>query len=44
MSNSSNRSIRDIRCRIFLPMRELHRGQLARLTQIDYDREMLSLR
>jgi acetyltransferase len=30
----------DIRLRFFAPLRELPRTQLARLTQIDYDREM----
>jgi acetyltransferase len=30
----------DIRYRIFMPMRDLRPAQLARLTQIDYDREM----
>ncbi len=30
----------DVRYRVFMPMRELQRHQLARLTQIDYDREM----
>ena len=30
----------DVRYRVFIPMRELQRSQLARLTQIDYDREM----
>jgi len=30
----------DIRLRFFAPLRELPRAQLARLTQIDYDREM----
>ena len=30
----------DVRYRVFMPMRELERHQLARLTQIDYDREM----
>jgi acetyltransferase len=30
----------DIRYRIFMRIRELQRSQLARLTQIDYDREM----
>lgn len=30
----------DIRYRVFMRMRELPRSQLARLTQIDYDREM----
>jgi acetyltransferase len=30
----------DVRYRLFMPMRELRRSQLARLTQIDYDREM----
>jgi acetyltransferase len=30
----------DIRFRVFIPIRELPRSQLARLTQIDYDREM----
>ena len=30
----------DIRYRIFMRIRELPRSQLARLTQIDYDREM----
>jgi acetyltransferase len=30
----------DIRYRVFMRIRELQRSQLARLTQIDYDREM----
>jgi GNAT superfamily N-acetyltransferase len=30
----------DIHFRVFMQMRELQRPQLARLTQIDYDREM----
>jgi acetyltransferase len=30
----------DIRLRAFVTLRELHPSQLARLTQIDYDREM----
>jgi acetyltransferase len=30
----------DVRYRVFMRMRELQRSQLARLTQIDYDREM----
>lgn len=30
----------DVRYRIFMRMRDLQRSQLARLTQIDYDREM----
>ncbi|HEY0337061.1 MAG TPA: bifunctional acetate--CoA ligase family protein/GNAT family N-acetyltransferase [Burkholderiales bacterium] len=30
----------DVHYRLFLPLRELRRSQLARLTQIDYDREM----
>jgi acetyltransferase len=30
----------DIRLRMFMSLRELHPSQLARLTQIDYDREM----
>jgi acetyltransferase len=30
----------DIRYRVFMRMRELQHSQLARLTQIDYDREM----
>ena len=30
----------DVRYRVFMRMRELQRPQLARLTQIDYDREM----
>lgn len=30
----------DIRYRVFMRMRELQTSQLARLTQIDYDREM----
>jgi len=30
----------DVRYRVFARMRELQRSQLARLTQIDYDREM----
>jgi acetyltransferase len=30
----------DVRGRMFIPQRELPRSQLARLTQIDYDREM----
>jgi acetyltransferase len=30
----------DVRYRIFMPLRELRASQLARLTQIDYDREM----
>jgi len=30
----------DVRLRFFTPMRELHPNQLARLTQIDYDRAM----
>ncbi len=30
----------DVRYRVFMYMRELQRSQLARLTQIDYDREM----
>jgi acetyltransferase len=30
----------DLRYRIFIRARDLHRTQLARLTQIDYDREM----
>lgn len=30
----------DVRYRVFMRMRELQRRQLARLTQIDYDREM----
>jgi GNAT superfamily N-acetyltransferase len=30
----------DVRYRVFIHMRELQRSQLARLTQIDYDREM----
>jgi acetyltransferase len=33
-------SLEDVRLRFFTPMRELPRGLLARLTQIDYDREM----
>ncbi len=33
-------ALEDIRYRVFMPMRELQRSQLARLTQIDYDREM----
>ncbi|MEJ8826697.1 GNAT family N-acetyltransferase [Variovorax humicola] len=33
-------SMEDIRMRIFLTRRELPRSELARLTQIDYDREM----
>ncbi|MGZ5145622.1 MAG: bifunctional acetate--CoA ligase family protein/GNAT family N-acetyltransferase [Burkholderiales bacterium] len=30
----------DVHDRLFMPLRELRRSQLARLTQIDYDREM----
>jgi acetyltransferase len=30
----------DVHYRLFMPLRELRRSQLARLTQIDYDREM----
>lgn len=30
----------DVRSRVFVPLRELQASQLARLTQIDYDREM----
>jgi acetyltransferase len=30
----------DVRYRVFMRMRELRRSELARLTQIDYDREM----
>jgi len=30
----------DVRMRVFVPLRELQSSQLARLTQIDYDREM----
>ncbi|GAB4177281.1 MAG: bifunctional acetate--CoA ligase family protein/GNAT family N-acetyltransferase [Rhodocyclaceae bacterium] len=30
----------DVRMRVFVPLRELQATQLARLTQIDYDREM----
>ena len=32
--------VEDVRSRFFMPLRELHASQLARLTQIDYDREM----
>ncbi len=33
-------SAEDVRLRFFAPLREMPRRQLARLTQIDYDREM----